>query len=72
MSTPDEEAPRTGTTSAAAPTAATRPVQLPFPIVGIGASAGGIEALQEFFKGIPPDSGMAYVVVQHLSPSTRV
>lgn len=64
MSTPDEQAPRIGTSSAAAP----RPAQLPFPVVGIGASAGGIEALQEFFKGTPPDSGMAYVVVQHLSP----
>lgn len=38
-----------------------------FPIVGIGASAGGIEAYQEFLSAIPADSGMAYVVVQHLS-----
>ncbi len=41
---------------------------LPFPVVGIGASAGGIHALEAFFKSIEPDSGMAYVVVQHLSP----
>lgn len=39
-----------------------------FPIVGIGASAGGIEALGGFFKGVPPNSGIAYVVVTHLSP----
>lgn len=37
-------------------------------IVGIGASAGGIEALQAFFGQVLPDSGMAYVVVLHLSP----
>ena len=41
---------------------------LPFPVVGIGASAGGLQALQEFFEQVAPDSGMAYVVVQHLSP----
>jgi two-component system CheB/CheR fusion protein len=37
-------------------------------IVGIGASAGGIQALQQFFKNVPPDSGIAYVVILHLSP----
>jgi len=40
-----------------------------FPIVGIGASAGGLEALEQFFGGVPVNSGMAYVVVQHLDPS---
>jgi two-component system CheB/CheR fusion protein len=40
----------------------------PFPIVGIGASAGGIQALETFFENVAADSGMAYVVVQHLSP----
>lgn len=39
-----------------------------FLIVGIGASAGGIRALQEFFEHVPADSGMAYVVILHLSP----
>jgi PAS domain S-box-containing protein len=39
-----------------------------FLIVGIGASAGGIQALQEFFRNVPADSGMAYVVILHLSP----
>ena len=39
-----------------------------FPIVGIGASAGGLEALQEFFDRMSPKTGMAFVVVQHLSP----
>lgn len=37
------------------------------PVVGIGASAGGLEALERFFKSCPSDLGIAYVVVQHLS-----
>src|SRR5262249_19072721 len=37
-----------------------------FPIVGIGASAGGLEALEQFLKHMPKDSGIAFVVVQHL------
>ncbi len=39
-----------------------------FIIVGIGASAGGIQALKEFFENVTADSGMAYVVILHLSP----
>lgn len=37
-----------------------------FPIVGVGASAGGIAALQKFFPDFPQDSGFAFVVIQHL------
>jgi two-component system CheB/CheR fusion protein len=40
-----------------------------FPIVGIGASAGGLQALREFFTHMPPDNGMAFVVIMHLSPN---
>ena len=40
-----------------------------FPIVGMGASAGGLEALQEFFKAMSAGSGMAFVVVAHLDPT---
>ena len=40
-----------------------------FPIVGVGASAGGLEALERFLKGVPEGSGMAFVVVQHLDPT---
>ncbi len=40
-------------------------------VVGIGASAGGLEALERFFEHVPPDSGMAFVVVQHLSPDFK-
>ncbi|HEX8987236.1 MAG TPA: chemotaxis protein CheB, partial [Rhodocyclaceae bacterium] len=45
--------------------------QRSFPIVGIGASAGGFEALEEFLRAVPDDSGMAYVVVQHLDPNHK-
>ena len=40
-----------------------------FPIVGIGASAGGLDAFKRLLKAIPHNSGMAYVLVQHLDPS---
>lgn len=40
-----------------------------FPVVGIGASAGGLDAFRKLIKGIPENSGMAYVLVQHLDPS---
>jgi two-component system CheB/CheR fusion protein len=40
-----------------------------FPVVGIGASAGGLEALEQFFRQAPADSGLAFVVVQHLDPT---
>ncbi|MFT5088815.1 MAG: two-component system CheB/CheR fusion protein [Candidatus Latescibacterota bacterium] len=41
----------------------------PFPIVGIGASAGGLEAFESFFDAMPTDSGMAFVLVAHLDPT---
>ena len=37
-------------------------------VVGIGASAGGIDALKDFFAAMPADTGMAFVVIQHLDP----
>lgn len=40
-------------------------------VIGIGASAGGLEALQQFFGHIPPDSGASFVVIQHLSPDYK-
>jgi two-component system CheB/CheR fusion protein len=40
-----------------------------FPIVGMGASAGGLEAFEQFFRHVPPDCGMAFVLVQHLDPN---
>jgi two-component system CheB/CheR fusion protein len=40
---------------------------LTFPIVGIGSSAGGVEALSLFFRSVRPDIGMAFVVIQHMA-----
>ena len=46
-------------------------VGVSFPIVGIGASAGGLEAFEKFFKNMPSDSGMAFVLIQHLDPTHK-
>ena len=42
-----------------------------FPIVGIGASAGGLEALELFLGNVPTDSGMAFIIIQHLDPTRK-
>lgn len=42
---------------------------LQFPVVGIGASAGGLEALKHFLQALPAQTGMAFVFIQHLNPS---
>lgn len=42
-----------------------------FPVVGIGASAGGLEALESFFSHVPADCNMAFVVIQHLDPTHK-
>jgi two-component system CheB/CheR fusion protein len=42
-----------------------------FPIVGIGASAGGLEALESFLRHIPEKNGLGFVVVQHLDPTHK-
>ncbi|MEJ2658868.1 MAG: chemotaxis protein CheB, partial [Desulfobacterales bacterium] len=42
-----------------------------FPIVCLGASAGGLEALETFFSNMPSDSGMGFVIIQHLSPTHK-
>src|SRR5271169_3745430 len=40
-------------------------------IVAVGASAGGFDALVEFLHVLPPDSGLCFIILQHLSPSPR-
>ena len=47
------------------------PKSLSFPIVGIGASAGGLEAFEQFFKSMPPDIGISFVLIQHLDPNRQ-
>jgi two-component system CheB/CheR fusion protein len=51
------------------PAAEEKPVPAAFPIVGIGASAGGLEAISELLATIPRSSGLSFLVVQHLDPS---
>ncbi len=45
--------------------------KLPFPIVALGASAGGLEALEQFFRHVPDGSAVAFVVIQHLDPTHK-
>lgn len=61
--------PKSPTTKVAQTVAASHP----FPIVGIGASAGGLAAIEAFFSGMPADAdpGMAFVLVQHLDPNHK-
>ncbi len=42
-----------------------------FPVVGIGASAGGLEAMEQFLRNVPPNSGMAFIIIQHLDPTHK-
>jgi len=42
-----------------------------FPIVCIGASAGGLEALEQYLENVPENNGMAYIVIQHLDPTQK-
>jgi two-component system CheB/CheR fusion protein len=49
----------------------TRSAERPCPIVGIGASAGGLEALDIFLRNVPTNSGIAFVIVQHLEPTQK-
>lgn len=44
------------------------PSTLDFPVVGIGASAGGLQSIKLFFENMPHDNGMAFVIILHLSP----
>ncbi len=60
------ELPRQG--EGAGPVLPARENPFGLPVVGIGASAGGVSALQTFFEATPSDTGMAFVVVLHLSP----
>jgi len=64
---PDEDEQFSETT----PVAESLEYALDFSVVGIGASAGGLEALQDFFKHMPENPGVAFVVVQHLSPDYK-
>jgi two-component system, chemotaxis family, CheB/CheR fusion protein len=47
------------------------PVKAAFPIVGVAASAGGLEAFTQLLSHLPTDTGMAFVLIQHLSPDNE-
>ena len=47
------------------------PQVAPFPIVGVGASAGGLEAFSRLLEALPVDTGMAFVLIQHLDPAHK-
>jgi two-component system CheB/CheR fusion protein len=67
-----KRSPKAAAESGESPPAATAP-GAEFPVVGIGASAGGLAAFEAFFSGMPADSepGMAFVLVQHLAPDHK-
>jgi two-component system CheB/CheR fusion protein len=56
---------------ASTPASPPEPAPNGFPVVGIGASAGGLEAIEELFRHMPADTGMAFVLVQHLDPNHK-
>ena len=66
---PDEASP--AAPSAVSVTAPSHPGTQDFHIVGIGASAGGLDSLERLFTHLPTDTGMAFVVLQHLSPDFK-
>ncbi len=49
----------------------TAELALPTHYVALGASAGGLEAIETFFTNMPPESGLGFIVVQHLSPDYK-
>jgi two-component system CheB/CheR fusion protein len=62
---------RRATTSRRSTTNGLRSEERLFPIVGVGASAGGLEALDLFLRNVPAASGLAFVIVQHLEPTQK-
>ncbi len=66
--TPKKTSPKTKGALEPAPAVLPRKKNRSFPIIGIGASAGGLEAFEMFFRNMPENSGMAFVLVPHLDP----
>lgn len=65
----EKEKPLAGARPEDAPPAGVSPDGPSMCVIGIGASAGGYDAIRSFFRAMPADTGMAFVVVQHLDPS---
>ncbi len=68
MDAPDSTHSRDPLTDGVVPQDDTAP---PAYVVGVGASAGGLQALESFFSAMPPDTGLSFVVIQHLSPTFK-
>ncbi|HET9106832.1 MAG TPA: chemotaxis protein CheB [Steroidobacteraceae bacterium] len=68
---PGEEASASSATSTPAGEDSTSPGPRLPPIIGVGASAGGLESLEKLFRALPARTGAAFVVVQHLSPDFK-
>ena len=64
-----KQPPSAGTGPTALPADAALNVATPGQVVALGASAGGLEAFEQFLRAMPPDSGMGFVLVQHLDPT---
>ncbi|MHB0856797.1 MAG: chemotaxis protein CheB [Anaerolineae bacterium] len=68
----EENVPEQPSLKEGAPRDAAEPApRQPTPVVGIGSSAGGLEALQAFLRNTPLDSGLAFVIVQHMDPTHK-
>jgi two-component system CheB/CheR fusion protein len=72
-SSPSESKRRSKTVSNPSPKEipAARSLMKDFPTIGMGASAGGLDAFEKFFKNMPPDAGAAFVLISHLSPDQK-
>ena len=69
---PQPKRPSTQLTKTATSKVITKPPAVPCPrIIGIGASAGGLEALEQFLNAVPQASGMAFVIIQHMDPTHK-
>lgn len=65
----NQEENQEGTTSPLLSNESVQKENTSLPIIGMGASAGGLEAFEQFFRHVQTDSGMAFVLVPHLDPS---
>lgn len=70
-SDPSSQQPISESTGDVLDAAQQHPIEAPFPIVGVAASAGGLEAFTQLLSHLPIDTGMAFVLIQHLSPDHK-
>jgi len=68
---PTQSATKTPAVKKSVAVAVPAPISAPVPVVGVGASAGGLEAFRELLQALPNDTGMAFVLVSHLSKTYK-